>query len=134
MGTRKSTTKKAAAKKPATKKAAAKKPAAKKSSARKPAAKRPSGKKAAAKKPAATKPKEKAGVSAADVNLGHLFSLRPRVSTSFRPDDFRTAKQSLQDESYPSIQEAARAVAETAMQITRDGPPKQGFRRPRDRR
>ncbi|MCZ6783065.1 MAG: hypothetical protein O7G30_07110 [Proteobacteria bacterium] len=52
------------------------------------------------------------------VNPGHVFSLRPRMSTSFRPDDLRTARHFLQDESYATIEEAARAVAEKALDLT----------------
>ena len=62
----------------------------------------------------------KTRVSSLDVNVGHVFSLRPRVTTSFKPRDFSAAKQRLQDESYANIQEAARAVAEKALELTRD--------------
>jgi hypothetical protein len=68
------------------------------------------------------------------VNIGHVFSLRPPVNKSFRHADFLSARKSLQDETYASIEEAARAVAELALEITLDGPPKQGFRRGVDRR
>ena len=81
-----------------------------------PGAKKSTGaKKATAKrKPAAKK------VSSADVHRGHLLALRPRVSTSFRPDDLRRAKQLLDDQSYASIEEAARAVVEKALELTRE--------------
>ncbi len=73
------------------------------------------------------KPEKPAGaVSSTRVNLGHVFALRPRVSTAFRPDDFRNAKLRLQDESYASIEEAARAVAEEALGITNRDPRKRG--------
>ena len=68
-------------------------------------------------------------IKAADVNLGHIFALRPRVVTSFKPNDFRTAKQQLDDERYSSLVDAARAVAEKALELTTDGPP--GSRRRR---
>ena len=67
-------------------------------------------------------------VSSMSVNLGHVFSLRPRVSKTFRQADFLTARQLLQDEDYASIEEAARAVAEKALKLTHDGPPKRGFK------
>jgi hypothetical protein len=75
-----------------------------------------------------TQKKPKAEVSSLSVNLGHVFSLRPRVSKTFRQADFLTARQLLQDESYASIEEAARAVVEKALDLTRKGPPKRGFR------
>ena len=62
------------------------------------------------------------------VNLGHVFSLRPRVSKTFRQADFLTARQLLQDEEYASIEEAARAVADKALDLTHKGPPKRGFK------
>jgi hypothetical protein len=66
--------------------------------------------------------------SSMSVNLGHVFSLRPRVSKTFRQADFLTARQLLQDEDYANIEEAARAVAEKALRLTHDGPPKRGFK------
>ena len=116
----KTTTKKPAAKKAATKKPAAKKAAAKKAAAKKAAAKKPVAKKAAA------KPKAKDAL-AKDVHVGHVFALKPRVDKSFRRDDFRQAKELLQDEAYESPAAAARAVAEKALELTRKGPPKRGF-------
>ena len=71
--------------------------------------------------------------SAADVNLGHVFALRPRVTTSFRQEHFRNAKARLRDESYATIEEAARAVAETALEITHDGPIQYGGTRRKNR-
>jgi hypothetical protein len=67
-------------------------------------------------------------VSSMSVNLGHVFSLRPRVSKTFRKADFLTARQLLQDEEYADMEEAARAVAEKALELTRKGPPKRGFK------
>jgi hypothetical protein len=61
------------------------------------------------------------------VNLGHIFALRPRVETSFRQADFRAARQLLEDEAYASIEEAARAVAEKALELTHAGPVGGGF-------
>ena len=77
-------------------------------------------------KKAEKKPKD--AVSSLSVNLGHVFSLRPRVSKTFRQADFLTARQLLQDESYANIEEAARAVAEKALDLTHKGPPKRGFK------
>ena len=135
--------KKASAKKPAAKKAPAKKISAKKApakkiSAKKAPAKKISAKKAPAKKAAAEKqaapekvanaPKpeakpaaaRKSGVSSLQVMMGHVFTLRPRVSTGFKPDDFRRARQMLEEEGYESIEKAARAVAEKALDLTRE--------------
>jgi hypothetical protein len=77
-------------------------------------------------KKTAKKPKGK--FSSMNVNLGHIFSLRPRVGTSFRQADFLTARHLLRDESYANVEEAARAVAEKALAMTHEGPPKRGFR------
>lgn len=107
-----------AKKKPAAKKKTAKetdsKKAAKKAPATKAAAK-PESKPAEKKAPAAAR---KSGFSSLDVNMGHVFALRPRVPTSFRPDDFRVARQQLEDESFKSASEAAKAVVEKALELT----------------
>ena len=103
---------KAAPKKAAKKKAAAKKKVAAKKA---PAA----AKKTEKKKSAASKSASKAKASSMDVNHGHVFSLRPRVNTSFRPNDFMAAKRALRDEQYATIAEAAQAVAEEALSLTR---------------
>ncbi len=123
--------KKAAAKKKAApeKKAAAKKKAApKKQSAPK---KEAAPKKAAAPKqvaPAAAKEaaaprkveRPKGSASSMDVTLGHIFTIRPRVNTGFRQHDLFEAKRTLVDEVYANIRDAARAVAEEALSITRE--------------
>ena len=57
--------------------------------------------------------------SSTDVTLGHVFKVRPKVNTSFRPPDFARAKKSLAEESYETIGDAARAVAEEALSLTR---------------
>jgi hypothetical protein len=113
------------------KKAGAKK---KKASAKKKSTAKPNTatrKKATAKKKAATSKKAGSGstssanetagasISTMDVNLGHVFSLKPRVNTSFRQNDFFTAKRALREESFESIIDAARAVAEEALALTR---------------
>jgi hypothetical protein len=85
-------------------------------------------KRAPASKAKKAEKKPKAEVSSLSVNLGHVFSLRPRVSKTFRQADFLTARQLLQDEGYDNIEEAARAVAEKALDLTHKGPPKRGFK------
>ncbi|MBW2421868.1 MAG: hypothetical protein JRH19_25255 [Deltaproteobacteria bacterium] len=121
---KKAATKKAAAKKSSAKKkaAASKKTAVKKKAAPKKAAakKKATATTATPAKKAATK-KSGGGISSMSVNLGHVFALRPRVSTTFRQADFLTAKHRLVDEAYASIEEAARAVADKALELTRDG-------------
>jgi hypothetical protein len=90
------------------------------------ARKRPPASKSPKAEPA--KKKTKGGVSSTSVNLGHIFSLRPRVSKTFRQADFLTARHLLQDQDYADIEAAARAVAEKALELTHKGPPKRGFR------
>ena len=113
----------APAKKTAAKKSGVKKASVKKNAAPKKAA---PAKKAAAKrtaseneKPTAKKSSSGGSVSSSDVNLGHVFALKPRANTSFRPNDFMAAKRALSDERYESVQEAARAVADEALGLTR---------------
>ena len=51
---------------------------------------------------------------------------------SFRPADFRSAKHSLREEAYESIDKAARAVADKALELTHDsGAIKRGGRKSR---
>lgn len=122
--TTKKTAKKGVRKTPAKKKPAAKKATAKPVGAKKKAA--PERKATVEKPKEAAKPKGK--FSATQVNLGHVFMLRPKVSTSFRHGDFLTARHLLSDESYASLEEAARAVAEKALDLTHEGPSNRGFR------
>ncbi|MFK7895151.1 MAG: hypothetical protein AB8G23_04905 [Myxococcota bacterium] len=68
---------------------------------------------------AAKKSESTGSFSSTQVTLGHVFKVRPKVNTSFRPPDFARAKRSLSDETYESIQDAARAVAEEALSLTR---------------
>ena len=111
------------AKKKSTASSATKKTSTKAAPKRKKAAAKKKGspkKKSTPKRPAPTKKTAKAeSVTSSDINLGHVFALRPRVNTSFRPNDFMAAKRALRDESYKSIEEAARAVAEEAIDLTR---------------
>lgn len=120
--------KKAAKKRTAAAGAPAKKSAKKKAAAARATPAKAASEKAAIEKPApeqAPKPAERpaaqrtGGFSSLDVNMGHVFMLRPRAATSFRPDDFREARQLLRDESFGDAAEAARAVAEKALELTR---------------
>jgi hypothetical protein len=77
-------------------------------------------KKAPKKAAAKAKPKSEKAISSLAVNRGHLFALRPRVSSAFRPEDFLTARRELENESYESIEAAARAVAERALALSND--------------
>ena len=62
--------------------------------------------------------------------MGHVFSLRPRIHSSFKAGDFSMAKHQLSDESYATISEAARAVVEKATDLTRGvGTDRRGPRR-----
>ena len=122
---RKSATAKTAAKKaPSRAKTARKKTTAKKAPAKKASAKKstskPRGRRAASSKTPAKR--KSSGIRADQVNLGHLFALRPRVSTAFGTEVFRTAKHRLRDRSFKNIEEAARAVVEQAHELTREKP------------
>jgi hypothetical protein len=121
-----------AAKKTDAKKTTGKKSTGKKSTAKKAGAKKGSAKKSGAKKASAAKseaaekksPATKGSFKPADVHLGHIFALRPRVTTSFRPEDLRSAKHALVEEAYESAGAAARAVADKALELLQDGPAK----------
>ena len=63
----------------------------------------------------------KGSVSSMDVTLGHIFSIRPRVNTGFRQNHLLEATRALIDEVFADLREAARAVAEEALVITRGG-------------
>jgi len=82
-----------------------------------------------AKTPRKTAAKGEAKVSADAVNLGHIFALRPRVPTAFPQEALRRAKGELSDERFGSIQEAARAVAEKALETSQKKPSKHGIGR-----
>ncbi len=130
----KSSAKKSASKKKATaKKSAPKKSAApkKKAAAKK---KTPPKAKVAPKKAAPVKPKAErkpGSASSMDVTLGHVFSIKPRLNTSFRKDDFQQAKRDLRDESYEDLRAAVRAVAEEALTLTRGAANKPQFEKRR---
>jgi len=94
-----------------------KKASSKKASSKKAPAKRQSPEKDVAQKEAS---ESRSGFSSVQATMGHVFQLRPKVSKGFRPDDFRRARQLLAEESYESIAEAARAVAERALELTRE--------------
>jgi hypothetical protein len=138
-------TSKKSTQKPASKRAASagKKTAKKaaKKTAKKVSTKKSTSKKSAPAKPAAnaeTEPaavKKPAGgggkVTPLDVNVGHVFALRPRVNTSFRPGDFLAAKHRLLDDSFANLEEAARAVVELALELTHGDPSRRGKARRR---
>ncbi|HTO70589.1 MAG TPA: hypothetical protein VMR31_12065 [Myxococcota bacterium] len=128
----------AKAKKPAAKKKAA--PARKKAVAAK--AKAKPAPKAPPTKPAATplpkpaiaarpqvvpaKPPAPAGsVTAADVNLGHVAQLGTHAG--FKLEAFQAAKRVLEGEHWPTIAEAARAVAAKAVEISNEAGGRNGF-------
>ena len=85
--------------------------------------------KAPKKTPRKTAKKKKAEVSVDAVNLGHIFALRPRVTTAFPQDAFHKAKDELRDERFGSIEEAARAVAQKALETSQKKPAKHGIGR-----
>jgi hypothetical protein len=120
-GKKKAAAKKAGKKKAAAKKAGKKKAAAKKAPTKETAAKKVAPAKAPGKTPAKTPAKGGGGFSALEVNMGHIFSLRPRVPTSFRQDHFREARHALSEDSFKNSAEAARAVADKALELTHDG-------------
>jgi len=74
---------------------------------------------------------EAAAISSLNVNMGHVFALRPRPRTSFRPGDFMTAKHQLQDKAFSTLTEAAREVAERALELTHDSGSRVGTRHDR---
>jgi len=111
--TARKTVKKKAATKPARK-------AAGKAAAPKTAAKR--GAKTRAKADAKQAEAAQSAVTAADVNLGHVFALRPRVAASFGLEHLRRAKDRLAGQTWASLPEAARAVAEKALETAREAP------------
>lgn len=119
---RKTPSKKGAAKKASPKKAAAKQAVPKKADAKKAAPTKATGAKDAGAKaaPAAKTKRAADGISSTAVNMGMLFALRPRVNKSFRQDDFLTARRLLADESYATLEEAARAVAERALALSHE--------------
>lgn len=63
------------------------------------------------------------GAAAADVNLGHILALRPRAHAGFKPEAFQEAKRLLANETYATIEEAARAVAEKAVELSNKSGP-----------
>ena len=146
----------AAKKKPAKKKVAGKRKSAAKRSApkKKAAAKKPkpaAKKKAAAAAPAKAAPKAPPVAAAPkpmprptpapapappastgeftghDVNRGHIFSLHPKVNTTFSPQAFDNARRELAEQRFATIEDAARAVAERALDLTHQRPARDPF-------
>jgi hypothetical protein len=87
--------------------------------------------KKAAAPPPEPDPKPEGAFSALEVNLGHVFGLRPRVNTSFRQNHFVEARRTLAEERFASVEEAARAVAEEALSRTRGAAARPGKERRR---
>jgi hypothetical protein len=67
------------------------------------------------------------GVSTREVNRGHVFALQPRVNTGFSPQAFDDARRELSDVLYGTIDEAARAVAERALELSNERPDRDPF-------
>ncbi|MGH9888349.1 MAG: hypothetical protein ACREBE_22635, partial [bacterium] len=66
-------------------------------------------------------------IAADEVNLGHVMALRPRIHVGFKPSAFGQAKLALVDARYATIEEAARAVAEKAIEISNESPGRDPF-------
>ena len=112
---------------------AARKTAAKKTTRK---ASKPTAAKKAAKaspKPARKKTpaaKKTAGeVSPEGVHMAHVFALRPRVGTAFSQEMLRRAKEALHEDRFDTIQDAARAVAKKALELSQEKPGKHGLGR-----
>ena len=116
---------------PAKKKAAPKKKAA--TAAKKPEPRTAAPKPVVAAKPATAKPvgppRATGTISADAVSLGHVMSLRPRVHVGFKPTAFSDAKRALAENRYATIEEAARAVADKAIEISNEFAPGSPFTR-----
>jgi hypothetical protein len=63
------------------------------------------------------------------VLLGHVMALRPRIHVGFKPSAFADAKRALADARYASLEEAARAVVEKAIEISNASPHQSPFSR-----
>lgn len=136
MAARKKVVKRKAGAAPAKKKASparkAAAPAKKKAAApaKKKAAVAAKAKPAATPKPVAAPPPAAAGAISADaVLLGHVMGLRPRVHVGFKPSAFADAKRALAGERYATLEAAARAVAEKAIELSNEFSPGSPFSR-----
>jgi hypothetical protein len=124
--------KKVAAKRPAKRAAAPKKKAAKakakpKTPPTKPTA-APAPAPAIAAKPAvvaAKAPAPSGSIMAADVNLGHVAALGTHAG--FKLEAFQAAKRALEGEHWATVEEAARAVAAKAVEISNETGGRNGF-------
>ena len=131
-GSKKITKKKApAAKKVAGTKKATAKPAVAKKAVAKPAAAKKAAAATSPKAADATKKPATKGVSSTAVNMGNVFALRPRANKAFRQEDFIAARRLLEDESYATVEEAARAVAKRALALSNDTKNRRGQSRGR---
>lgn len=115
------------------KKAPAKKPASRATRPKAAAAAKPLAKPAAAPAPPAPRPADPPPVAGAvganDVLLSHVMALRPRIHVGFKPSAFSDAKRALADQRYATLQDAARAVAEKAIEISNEFSPRSPFER-----
>jgi hypothetical protein len=57
------------------------------------------------------------------------MALRPRVHVGFKPSAFGDAKRALAERRYATLEEAARAVAEKAIEISNEFSPGNPFSR-----
>ena len=79
--------------------------------------------------PAPPLPAATGTVIADEVVLGHVMALRPRIHVGFKPSAFSDAKRALAEARYATIEEAARAVAEKAIEISNDSSRQDPFSR-----
>ena len=69
--------------------------------------------------PSSPIPPPPASIARADhVTLEHIFALRNRAHAGFKPNAFQEAKRLLADERYATVDDAARAVAEKAIELS----------------
>lgn len=85
--------------------------------------------KPAAPPPAPVPPAPAGVVSADEVTLENIFALRNRAHAGFKPNAFQEAKRVLVSERYATIDDAARAVAEKAIEISNESHGHEPFER-----
>jgi hypothetical protein len=73
------------------------------------------------------KPVPTGSISAQDVNLGHIAALKPRTHTGFKLEAFQAARRALEQERWATIEDAARAVAAKAVEISNESGGRNGF-------
>jgi hypothetical protein len=114
------------------KKAPAKEPASRATRPKAAVAAKPLAKPVAAPAPPAPRPADPpvaGAVGANDVLLSHVMALRPRIHVGFKPSAFSDAKRALADQRYATLQDAARAVAQKAVEISNEFSPRSPFER-----